>query len=281
MNWRWIETPAIDASTNMAVDQALLENSINIRQPLIRFYSWEGKPASFGYFQKFSDVLKMTQLRPLVRRPTGGGVVEHASDWTYSVIIPKSHEWWSITAEQSYERIHKWCRDSLMSIGISASLAPEKDSSGPGSCFIGAEKDDLLSGGKKIAGILIENFISGDSLRATVMGLGINVNQTAFESLPQAQSLQLITGQVYDLEPLVAQLIERLVGFFDAAVFEDPQLHARYESRLFRKGERSAFIYDGQQFEGELQGVSADGGCLIVREGQLVKYDTVLLKWLY
>ncbi len=152
MNWRWIETPAIDASTNMAVDQALLENSINIRQPLIRFYSWEGKPASFGYFQKFSDVLKMTQLRPLVRRPTGGGVVEHASDWTYSVIIPKSHEWWSITAEQSYERIHKWCRDSLMSIGVSASLAPEKDSSGPGSCFIGAEKDDLLSGGKKIGG---------------------------------------------------------------------------------------------------------------------------------
>jgi BirA family biotin operon repressor/biotin-[acetyl-CoA-carboxylase] ligase len=141
--------------------------------------------------------------------------------------------------------------------------------------------NDILSGGKKIAGILIENFISGDSLRATVMGLGINVNQTAFESLPQAQSLQLITGQVYDLEPLVAQLIERLVGFFDTAVFEDPQLHARYESRLFRKGERSAFIYDGQQFEGELQGVSADGGCLIVREGQLVKYDTVLLKWLY
>lgn len=140
------------AQANMAMDQALLENSNRLGQPLIRFYSWIGDPATFGYFQKYTDVASMTSLRPLVRRPTGGGLVKHSSDWTYSVIIPKAHEWWGIAAEASYERIHEWCKQSLIEIGIAADLAPQKDPSGPGNCFIGAEKDDLILNGSKIGG---------------------------------------------------------------------------------------------------------------------------------
>ena len=47
-----------------------------------RFYAWLEPAATFGYFQRFAEVERMTLLRPLLRRPTGGGLVPHAADWT-------------------------------------------------------------------------------------------------------------------------------------------------------------------------------------------------------
>lgn len=150
--WRWLVTPPASASWNMAFDEALLLHANSRGTSVLRFYSWIGNPATFGYFQHIEDIERMTSDRPLVRRCSGGGLVPHTSDWTYSVAVPVSDPWWGKPAEDSYRDIHQWCVHALGSIGFSATLAPAPDMAGPGQCFVGAEKNDILFEGRKIGG---------------------------------------------------------------------------------------------------------------------------------
>jgi hypothetical protein len=136
----------------MALDEALLEAMPRLGVPVLRFYGWTEPAASFGYFQKYSEVERLTPLRPLVRRPTAGGIVPHDADWTYSLAFPTIHEWYSLTALQSYERIHRWILSAFVKVKIETALAPERRKAEAGQCFIGHEKFDLLWKGKKIAG---------------------------------------------------------------------------------------------------------------------------------
>ncbi len=136
----------------MALDETLLETVADLSKPVLRFYGWNEPAATFGYFQKYADVELMTGLRPLLRRPTGGGLVPHKQDWTYSVAFPPGHEWYQLKAEESYQRVHEWIRDAFTQIGLVTELSPCCQKDMPGQCFIGAEKHDLLYGGKKIAG---------------------------------------------------------------------------------------------------------------------------------
>jgi lipoyl(octanoyl) transferase len=152
MNWLLLNSSNGDAAFNMALDEALLEAMPRLRQPVLRFYGWTEPAATFGYFQKFSDVEAATKLRPLIRRPTGGGMVPHDADWTYSAVFPPGHEWHALKAEESYRRIHDWLRLAFAELNLETELAPCCKKSLPGQCFVGHEKSDLLWRGKKIAG---------------------------------------------------------------------------------------------------------------------------------
>jgi lipoate-protein ligase A len=151
-SWLLLNSGKCAAAYNMALDEALLENAARLGRPVLRFYGWTEPAASFGYFQKFAEVERATRLRPLVRRPTGGGIVPHDADWTYSAAFPPSHEWHSVKAEESYRRIHDWLRLAFMELKVETELAPSAQKSLPGQCFVGHEKSDLLWHGKKIAG---------------------------------------------------------------------------------------------------------------------------------
>ena len=151
-SWLLINSGQCDAAFNMALDEALLENVLRLGRPVLRFYGWTEPAATFGYFQKFSEVERATLLRPLIRRPTGGGVVPHDADWTYSAVFPPGHEWHSLKAEESYRRIHDWLRLAFAELKIETELAPCCKKTLPGQCFAGYEKFDLLWRGKKIAG---------------------------------------------------------------------------------------------------------------------------------
>lgn len=137
---------------NMAVDEALLEAAPALGQPVLRFYGWTESAATFGYFQKISEIERVTRLRPLVRRPTGGGLVPHDADWTYSLALPPAHAWHALRATESYERVHQWLRAAFARLGVAAELAPCCRKEIPGQCFAGHEKSDLLWHGRKIAG---------------------------------------------------------------------------------------------------------------------------------
>jgi lipoyl(octanoyl) transferase len=150
--WFLLNSGKCDAAFNMALDEALLENAAQIGKPVLRFYGWNKPAATFGYFQKFSEVERATHLRPLIRRPTGGGIVPHDADWTYSFAVPPNHEWHLLKAIESYRRIHEWIRDTFAKLKIETELAPCCKKSLPGQCFVGHEKFDLLWHGKKIAG---------------------------------------------------------------------------------------------------------------------------------
>jgi lipoyl(octanoyl) transferase len=136
----------------MAADEALLEMSGEIGCPVLRFYAWAERAATFGYSQRYSAVATWTRLRPLIRRPTGGGLVPHAADWTYSLVIPPSHFWHGLKAEESYKRMHLWIHAAFASCDVGTELSDRKQEAQPGQCFIGAERFDLLWQGRKVAG---------------------------------------------------------------------------------------------------------------------------------
>jgi lipoate-protein ligase A len=151
-SWLFIQSGACPAAFNMAMDEALLEAMPRLRKPVLRFYGWTGPAATFGYSQRFSEVEKATLLRPLVRRPTGGGIVPHDADWTYSLAFPAGHEWHSLKAVESYKRMHEWIQRALAGLNLATGLAPAALKAQRGQCFAGYEKSDLLWHGKKIAG---------------------------------------------------------------------------------------------------------------------------------
>ena len=136
----------------MALDETLLEWVSTLGHPVLRFYAWSEPAATFGYAQRVSDVATWTTLRPLIRRPTGGGLVPHDADWTYSLVVPPGHEWYRLKAIASYQRIHEWLHRAFAALRMRTELAAVEQSKTPGKCFIGAEKFDLLWNGAKLAG---------------------------------------------------------------------------------------------------------------------------------
>jgi lipoate-protein ligase A len=136
----------------MAVDEGLLEAMPRLGEPVLRFYSWTQKAASFGYFQKYGEVERLTLLRPLVRRPAAGGLVPHDADWTYSLTFPNTHEWYSLSATESYCRVHEWIGRAFTKLKVTTELAACCRKTEVGQCFLGYEKFDLLWKGRKVAG---------------------------------------------------------------------------------------------------------------------------------
>jgi lipoyl(octanoyl) transferase len=167
-SWLFINSGKCDAAFNMALDEALLENVSRLGKPVLRFYGWTEPAATFGYFQKFSEVERAMHLRPLIRRPTGGGIVPHDADWTYSFVVPPNHEWYSLKAIESYRRIHEWIQSAFAKLKIETELTSSCKKSAPGQCFVGHEKFDLLWHGKKIAGAAQRRNKSGLLIQGSV-----------------------------------------------------------------------------------------------------------------
>lgn len=152
MNWYYINSGPGEAAFNMALDEALLEAVGALGAPVLRSYGWTQAAATFGYFQHHAEIEQLTPLRPLIRRPTGGGLVPHATDWTYSLAFPPQREWHQFRAEDSYREVHEWIQRAFRQLQVATELAPCCRKTAPGQCFIGYEKFDLLWHGKKIAG---------------------------------------------------------------------------------------------------------------------------------
>ncbi len=151
-SWFLTDSGPCEPAFNMAADETLLLDAAALGRPVLRFYGWTEAAATFGYFQKHADIARWTQLRPLIRRPTGGGLVPHLADWTYCVAVPPGNPWYELTAEESYRQVHEWIRHAFARMNIETNLAPEARHDVLGQCFIGAEKHDLLWHGRKIAG---------------------------------------------------------------------------------------------------------------------------------
>src|SRR5437773_7228711 len=109
------------AAMNMAIDEALLDS---VAIPSIRFYRWRSPALSFGYFGKFADVADYVGERDLVRRWTGGGIVFHGEDLTYSIVVPASDPAFDESPKSIYEKIHCALRDALAANCEPAELAP-------------------------------------------------------------------------------------------------------------------------------------------------------------
>ncbi len=137
------------AALNMALDEALL---LSADRPLVRVYRWAKPAVSFGYFGKYAPIAAAWPGRELVRRMTGGGVVSHGDDITYSIIVPIAHPFAQCSARESYCAIHGALAQWLATHGVSASLAHAPEGQGNGVCFESPAEADVIAGGRKIAG---------------------------------------------------------------------------------------------------------------------------------
>ena len=144
------------AAMNMAIDEALLEAA---KVPSIRFYSWQSPALSFGYFGKFADVANYATERDLVRRWTGGGIVFHGEDLTYSIIIPATEPAFGESPKSIYEKIHRALADALAERGQRATVAAILDRGAGVSdagynehCFSNPVRADVMLNGRKVAG---------------------------------------------------------------------------------------------------------------------------------
>jgi lipoate-protein ligase A len=139
----------MSAALNMAVDEALLENTTS---PVLRFYRWRGPSLSFGYFGVYADVADQRDQREIVRRWTGGGIVPHGNDVTYSIILPASHPFFARSSLEIYSELHEAIRRALQQSGIDALLANAAAPKVSEDCFANAVRADVISQGRKIAG---------------------------------------------------------------------------------------------------------------------------------
>jgi lipoyl(octanoyl) transferase len=145
------------AAMNMAIDEALLESAA---APSIRFYRWESPALSFGYFGRFADVADKASERDLVRRWTGGGIVFHGEDLTYSVVIPANDPVFAESPMSIYENVHRALRKALVANGERAELALVAGVVDAGTaivdrgfnCFANAVRSDVTIDGRKVAG---------------------------------------------------------------------------------------------------------------------------------
>ena len=121
--------------------------------------------------------------------------------------------------------------------------------------------NDVYVGKRKICGILIENQLGADGLASSVVGIGININQTEFMQLANATSLSLCTSKEYAVE----ECLQRFLGFFEKLlpqVFDDGAgLFEAYSSQLFRKGVTARYydVLREEEFDGVIRGVEPDG----------------------
>ena len=121
--------------------------------------------------------------------------------------------------------------------------------------------NDIYVGDDKIAGILIENSIMGDTLATTVAGIGLNVNQEIFRSgAPNPVSLRQVTGRELDLGAVTGDLIAALDRRYDMVIRgEAATLEREYHKALYRAGEWHRFSDDTGEFEGMIEMVMPDG----------------------
>ena len=121
--------------------------------------------------------------------------------------------------------------------------------------------NDIMADDKKIAGILIENSIKSDGTIVSVVGFGLNVNQTNFEGLPQASSLKQIMHSDFDKEELLHKIMESIEHKIDHLKNNKQQdLWQEYKAQLFRKDVLTVFQNPAQQkFMGIIKDVSPSG----------------------
>jgi lipoate-protein ligase A len=153
-----VDREPLPGSWNMAVDERLFRLAAESPRTFLRFYRWQRPTASLGYSQDASQVVDVEFCRSqgidIVRRMTGGKLVLHDREVTYSVASADAGTF-TDTLRESYRRISRALLRGLALMGIAARLAetsPPAYVRGTMPCFAFPARDEIEVGGRKIAG---------------------------------------------------------------------------------------------------------------------------------
>ena len=124
--------------------------------------------------------------------------------------------------------------------------------------------NDIYVGNRKICGMLVENGLDGADIAWSVVGIGINLNQTEFPGeVLNATSLRRLTGRTYEPAPFLEKLCHGLEALLPELASREGRdgLRAAYEKDLFRKDSPAAYrdLATGEEFTGILRGITPEG----------------------
>lgn len=201
----WIDPIPRPGPEAMAVDEWLLETA---ESPLLRVYSWQGDWGSLGYFGKIAEARSTFPGVSWVRRWTGGGVVDHRADWTYTVVAPQNEALAKARGAESYRRIHLALVAALRESRVFSRLSEGDHETGAAGCFENPVSFDLLdTEGRKIAGAGQRRSKQGLLHQGSVSG----ICRSHFR--PESLADQLAASwQEIDLDPKPHEIASRIVA---------------------------------------------------------------------
>lgn len=134
--------------------------------------------------------------------------------------------------------------------------------------------NDLLVNGKKIAGILIENSIQAQNISQSIIGIGLNVNQTQFSNYPrEAISLSLIQKKKFEIDSLLQQLLHQLKNNLSLLYTNPKLIDEFYHQRLFGLNKPLIFSIEENEVVGTIRGVDEHGLLDLEIQGKRLKFS--------
>lgn len=158
MKWRILDTGVASAQENMEIDRALLEH---LDEPILHFYEWKQNSITHGHFVDPAQFLNLAHADKwnldLGRRPTGGGITFHLTDFAFSVLVPVGHEGYHLNVMDNYAYVNRKIAIAIHNlIGNSTQLFADEPASERGHsqhfCMAKPTKYDVMWSGKKIGG---------------------------------------------------------------------------------------------------------------------------------
>jgi lipoate-protein ligase A len=165
----WIDPAWRNGPEQMACDEALLGRA---EGPVLRIFRWTEPWVSAGYFVPWAEALATRPELPVCRRWTGGGIVVHENDFTFSLVAPRREAWAQCRPGDSYRVLHFAAAEALRAVGITASVFDGGSVAGA-ECFAGPVRYDVMSGARKIAGGAQRRTKSGLLHQGSIQGSGL------------------------------------------------------------------------------------------------------------
>lgn len=158
MDWKIEQAGCLTAEANMAADYARLEALPSMTKPLLRLYNWEGPSLTYGHFIKPEKILDINAPIAMARRPTGGGIIFHLTDFTFSVLVPSGHPAYSLNTLDNYAFVNTLVIKAIRH--LRSDLTPTLLANSPSCsdspschfCMAKATKYDVILDGKKVGG---------------------------------------------------------------------------------------------------------------------------------
>lgn len=161
MSWRLINRGKAGAKENMEEDARLLLSLRSEDAPTFHVYDWKAPSATYGHFIQPAQFFHLDKLASyslqLSKRPTGGGILFHTGDLTFSVLIPASHPAYSLNTLENYRFVNAALMRAVEHFqGKHSQLLPEPPQAVKGSekhfCMAHPTQYDVMLGGKKVGG---------------------------------------------------------------------------------------------------------------------------------
>ena len=172
-------------------------------------------------------------------------------------------------------------RQFLLSEAVSLGIVEVLDGCMPSGLQI-KWPNDIVHDGHKLAGILINSTIKANMMDISIIGIGLNVNQTQFHDWPtHPVSMKQITGRDYELQPLMEQIAERILKKVEQLKSDPALIEQEYLKRLFRYRTWADYEVGGKVQRLFMTGIDTFGRLQLVDEQQQMhQYEIKQIKFL-